>query len=95
MKKEKLSKEIIDKQLQLSLPHWEVKEKTIHQTIKFKDFVAAFSFMTKVAIVAEKMNHHPEWSNVYNTVDITLTTHDSGGITDLDLALAKKIEALK
>lgn len=95
MKTEKLTKEIIEKQLQTSLTNWEVKEATIQQTFKFKDFVSAFSFMTKVAITAEKMNHHPEWSNVYNTVNITLTTHDCGGITDLDLELAKKIEELK
>lgn len=95
MKTEKLTKETINEQLSTALANWEHKDSTIHQTFKFKDFIAAFSFMTKVAIVAEKMNHHPEWSNVYNTVNITLTTHDSGGITNLDLELAKKIDALK
>ncbi len=78
-----------------SLSNWKLKDNSIHQTFKFEDFVTAFSFMTRVAMVAEKKNHHPEWSNVYNTVDITLTTHDSGGITELDIKLAKQIDALK
>jgi 4a-hydroxytetrahydrobiopterin dehydratase len=58
----------------------------------FKDFNQAFGFMTRVALAAEKMDHHPEWSNVYKTVDVTLSTHDSGGITDKDIALAKAMD---
>jgi 4a-hydroxytetrahydrobiopterin dehydratase len=60
----------------------------IRKEFRFKDFNAAFSFMTRVALYAEKQDHHPEWSNVYNRVDVTLSTHDSGGVTDKDVALA-------
>lgn len=61
----------------------------IEKTFKFKDFNAAFGFMTRVALKADKMDHHPEWSNVYNTVEVALTTHDAGGVTKLDEALAR------
>ncbi|MDU8943945.1 4a-hydroxytetrahydrobiopterin dehydratase [Ovoidimarina sediminis] len=60
----------------------------------FKNFVRAFSFMSGAALHAEKLNHHPEWSNVYNRVTVTLTTHDAGGLTDLDITLAKRMDAL-
>jgi len=60
----------------------------IRRQYVFKDFVQAFAFMTQVAIIAEKRNHHPEWSNVYNKVDFTLTTHDAGGVTQRDIDLA-------
>jgi 4a-hydroxytetrahydrobiopterin dehydratase len=66
----------------------------IEKSFRFKNFVEAFGFMSKVALLAEKLDHHPEWSNVYRTVDITLTTHDSGGVTALDVTLAKQIEGL-
>jgi len=58
----------------------------------FKDFNEAFGFMTRAALVAEKMDHHPEWSNVYKTVDVTLSTHDAGGVTEKDVALAKAMD---
>ena len=61
----------------------------IQKTYKFKDFEAAFAFMTKVAAKAEEMNHHPEWFNVYSTVEVTLSTHDAGGVTELDITLAR------
>lgn len=61
----------------------------IIRNFRFKDFNAAFGFMTRAALVAERMNHHPEWSNVYNRVDVVLTTHDAGGVTRLDLELAR------
>jgi 4a-hydroxytetrahydrobiopterin dehydratase len=64
----------------------------ITKTFVFADFNAAFGFMTRVALVAEKMDHHPEWSNVYKTVVVTLTTHDSGGVTDRDIKLAAAME---
>ena len=59
----------------------------------FKDFNQAFGFMTRAALAAEKMDHHPEWSNVYKTVEVTLSTHDSGGLTDKDIALAKAMDS--
>ena len=66
----------------------------IHKSFKFKDFSEAFGFMTRVAFVAEKMDHHPEWANIYNKVEVTLTTHDAGGVTQKDLTLAKAMDAL-
>ena len=74
---------------------WIEKDNALVANIKFKDFVQAFGFMTKVAIQAEKINHHPEWSNVWNTVNIRLTTHDAGNkITEKDRKLAQIIEEL-
>ncbi len=64
----------------------------IQKEFRFKDFNAAFAFMTRVALMAEKMDHHPEWSNVYNRVHITLSTHDAGGLTERDIRLAKFID---
>ena len=66
----------------------------IARTFEFKNFVEAFGFMTKVALKAEKMNHHPEWSNVYGKVEIKLSTHDAGGLTELDVKLARAIDRL-
>lgn len=64
------------------------------RTFTFRNFVEAFGFMTRAALWAEKLNHHPEWSNVYKTVEVTLSTHDAGGLTDLDVKLAGKMDAL-
>ena len=64
----------------------------IFKKFKFKSFIQAFSWMTSVAIIAEKMDHHPEWANVYSTVEVTLTTHSADGLTKLDLALAGKMD---
>ncbi len=77
------------------IPKWRSVEgrDVIFRSLQFADFAAAFGFMTEVALAAEKMDHHPEWFNIYNRVDITLATHDAGGLTALDLALAEKIEA--
>lgn len=66
----------------------------VSKTYGFANFVEAFGFMTRVALWAEKLNHHPEWSNVYKTVTVTLTTHDTGGLTDLDARLAAKMDKL-
>jgi 4a-hydroxytetrahydrobiopterin dehydratase len=66
----------------------------IAKTYKFADFNAAFGFMARVALVAEKMDHHPEWSNVYNRVSVDLTTHDAGGVSDADCALAARLDQL-
>ena len=74
---------------------WQEKENTLYQKFSFTDFSEAFAFMTRVALEAEKMNHHPKWTNVYNTVEVWLSTHDAGDIvTDKDKKLAKKIDAL-
>lgn len=74
---------------------WKTENNKLTRTFVFRDFTEAFGFMTRVAIVAEKMNHHPTWSNTWNTVHIELSTHDAGNtITDLDHALAKAIDKL-
>ena len=64
----------------------------IQKAFQFKNFVEAFTWMSRIAFIAEKLNHHPNWSNVYNKVDISLSTHDSGGLTELDLEFANLIE---
>ncbi len=66
----------------------------IEKTFVFGNFIEAFGWMSKVALVAEKLDHHPEWSNVYKTVEVTLTTHDVGGLSELDVTLAKRMDAL-
>ena len=74
---------------------WEEKNNTLYRKFEFKNFSEAFAFMTRVALEAEKMDHHPSWTNVYNTVEISLSTHDAGNtVTDRDRKLAKKIDAL-
>lgn len=77
------------------LDSWDIDEKgqKISRSFEFKDFKEAWAFMSKCADYAEKMNHHPEWSNVYNKVDITLTTHDAGGLTQKDLHLAQAMNS--
>ena len=78
------------------LPDWDVDEArdAITRTFTFDDFSQAFAFMTQVALLAEKADHHPEWSNVYNRVDILLTTHDAGGLSERDIDMAQKIDNL-
>lgn len=73
---------------------WAIIDGKLNKTFVFKNFIDAFSFMTRAAMHAEKLNHHPEWSNVYKTVIVDLVTHDADGITELDFALAKKMDAL-
>lgn len=75
-----------------SMSGWEIKEGKLQKIFKFPNFVEAFGFMTKIALEAEKINHHPEWTNVYNTVSVKLSTHDTDGITDYDIKLAKIID---
>jgi len=77
-----------------AIQSWVIKNEKLHKTFTFPNFVDAFAFMAKVAIYAEKSNHHPEWFNVYGKVEIDLTTHDSGGITERDFKLASIIEGL-
>ncbi len=77
-----------------SLPDWKVVNGKLHREYRFADFVHAFGFMAAAATIAESMQHHPEWSNVYNRVTVDLTTHDAGGITARDVELAGKFEEL-
>ncbi|NND68237.1 MAG: 4a-hydroxytetrahydrobiopterin dehydratase [Halioglobus sp.] len=75
-------------------PEWELRKGKLYRHCRFADFVEAFGFMSRVALLAERANHHPEWFNVYNRVEIELTTHDAGGISERDFALATEIDAL-
>ena len=86
-----LSDQQLESQLK-ELEHWNIKNEKLFKVFKFLDFAQAFEFMSLVAILAEAMDHHPEWSNVYNEVEINLITHSEGGITQLDIDLAKKID---
>ena len=82
--------------LSAKLPGWRLAEgrDAIQKTFKFKDFSEAFGFMARAALVAEKMDHHPEWANVWNRVDVTLATHSAGGLTDLDVKLAEAMDKI-
>ncbi len=82
--------------LAADLPGWRMAEgrDAIERRFRFRDFNEAWGFMARVALLAEKQDHHPEWSNVWNRVDILLTTHDAGGLSDRDIALARAIDAL-
>ena len=82
--------------LSATLPRWSLSRngKAIERRFTFADFSEAFAFMTRVALLAESQDHHPEWSNVYNRVEITLTTHDAEGLSQRDVAMAKVIDAL-
>lgn len=79
-----------------ALPGWQPTDgrDAIARSFRFKDFNAAFGFMCRAALIAEKMDHHPEWSNVYNRVEVTLTTHDADGLTELDIQLAAAMDAI-
>ena len=80
--------------LSKQLPLWSLVNGKLRRELRFTDFVEAFGFMSQVALVAEAMGHHPEWSNVWNRVVIELTTHDAGGLSDLDVCLAQRIDQL-
>lgn len=88
-----LSAAEIEKQLAV-LPGWQLRDGKLYRRLQFGNFVEAFGFMSKVALLAEKADHHPEWFNVYHTVEIYLTTHDAGGISARDFALAAAVNAL-
>ena len=92
MAREKLGRDAIDKAL-TGLEGWALAADglSISRTFTFRNFSEAFAFMTRSALAAEKLDHHPDWSNVYKTVDVTLNTHDAGGVTALDIELAKKM----
>jgi len=89
----KLSSEQISEELK-NLPGWSVKDEKLHKDFEFGDFNEAFGFMTRAAMEIEKMNHHPEWFNVYNKLSVDLMTHDAGGITENDIQLAKILNSL-
>jgi 4a-hydroxytetrahydrobiopterin dehydratase len=93
MARRKLTDEEIQQRLR-DIPHWQLVDGKLHREFRFKDFVAAFGFMSSLALVAERRNHHPEWFNVYGRVVIDLNTHDIGGISDLDFELAAAANAL-
>jgi 4a-hydroxytetrahydrobiopterin dehydratase len=75
-------------------PGWERRDRTLHRELRFRDFAEAWAFMTRVAEVAEELDHHPDWSNSWNRVVIDLTSHDAGGLTARDVRLAERINAL-
>lgn len=77
-----------------ALDGWKLRDGKLHREFKFKNFVEAWGFMSRVALLAEKMNHHPEWFNVWNTVRVDLSTHEAGGLSSRDVELAKEINAL-
>jgi len=89
----KLSKEEINDQLE-SLEGWTYSDNAIHTSFEFENFKEAFTLMTRIAFEAEAQQHHPEWSNVYNELEISLSTHDAGGVTEKDIKLAKTIEKI-
>ncbi len=91
--RKKLTDEELRQELE-NLPGWEIKNEKLHRDYKFPDFVHAFGFMATSAIAIEKMNHHPEWFNVYSRVSVDLTTHDAGGITARDLELARLLDSI-
>lgn len=93
--REKLTGEALDAGLsELSQTGWTADESRslIHKTFRFRNFSEAFAWMARAALAAEKLNHHPDWSNSYNRVDVSLTTHDAGGLTELDLRLARRMD---
>ena len=91
MERRKLDDSEIRRALE-DLPGWTFAAGKLHRELRFEGFAGAFGFMTTMALVSEAMNHHPEWSNVYDRVTIDLTTHDAGGVTAFDLAWARKAE---
>ncbi|HZJ92617.1 MAG TPA: 4a-hydroxytetrahydrobiopterin dehydratase [Thiopseudomonas sp.] len=95
---EKFNQSVIDTALkelnQGSEILWSIKDEKLFREFKFSNFISAFGFMTQVAMLAERANHHPEWFNVYNTVAISLTTHEAGGISKRDFDLAQEISKL-
>lgn len=93
MPPQKLDPQAVEDRL-ASLPGWTLAGGKLHRELQFADFVTAFGFMTRVALVAEAMNHHPEWFNVYNRISIDLATHDAGGISAADFELAQHIDRL-
>lgn len=93
MRPEKLTEAELNEAL-ASLPGWTLAGGKLHRDYRFPDFTHAFGFMAAAATAIERMNHHPEWSNVYNRVSVNLTTHDAGGVTSLDVGLARLLDSI-
>lgn len=91
---EKMSEDQIKSELK-SLDGWTVKDDKLHKDFVFEDFVDAFGFMSRASMHIERINHHPEWFNVYNKLSVDLTTHDAGGITQNDITLARTLNSLQ
>ena len=92
------AQKLTDAQIQENLAQvdgWTIENGKLHKEFQFDNFITAFGFMTQLALVAESLNHHPEWFNVYNRVTIDLTTHDAGGISELDFQWAKQADAIR
>lgn len=94
MKRPQLSTDAEIKAFLSEYPEWQLRENSLHRELRFADFHKAWMFMSGVALIAEKMDHHPNWYNVYNQVRIELSTHDVGGVTILDIELATQVERL-
>ena len=94
MPTDKLSPAVVTEKLK-DLADWSLSDGKLQRQFVFADFIEAFGFMSRVALLSETANHHPEWSNVYNRVEIQLTTHDAGGITERDFKLAQQINSLQ
>lgn len=94
MERKKLSDQEIDRSLG-NLNGWRVVDGKLHRDFEFADFVGAFGFMARAALIAEQMNHHPDWCNVYNRVSINLMTHDLGGISSFDVEFASRLNKLQ
>lgn len=90
---EKLNHDTLHQELE-NLEGWSILHEKLHKKFQFKDFNEAFGFMTRASLYIEKINHHPEWFNVYNTITIDLTTHDAGGITQNDIKLARFLNSI-
>jgi 4a-hydroxytetrahydrobiopterin dehydratase len=90
---EKLTEAQIEKHLE-KIEGWDYYDDAIHTTFEFENFKEAFTLMTRIAFEAEAQNHHPDWNNVYNQLEISLSTHDAGGVTEKDFKLAKAIEGI-
>ena len=89
----RLNAQQLDQEIQ-GIPSWKVVNGKLRRELSFPDFVMAFGFMVQIALIAERDNHHPEWSNVYNRVTIDLTTHEASGISERDIAMAKAIDSI-
>jgi len=94
MSREKIPQDKIESELK-ALSGWSVKDGKLHKDFVFDTFVDAFGFMSRAALHIERLNHHPEWLNVYNKLTVDLTTHDAGGITQNDIELAKTLDSLR